>query len=290
MKNLLKISLAVSVLMLWLLGVNADETSSWTTSTWSTSTWTTTESSTWTTSTGSLNTSSWSTSTWSTSTWATSTWMTKDELKEKIRENIENFKEENGKLRDVLKLSDEEKAELDTLRSEHEEDVKALKAEYEAKINAATTPEAKDVLREELRTKLHELNKTYLEEMNSLVSKNEEAKAYIMARKAVFDENKVLKQEFAKSREELRWDKKEHVLKYKDKFVKSIWKKVEKIAMQKSEKLEKVLVKIDAMMDRFEANTKLSEENKTKILAQLIALKELVEDSLESVEIEQEIE
>lgn len=275
MKNLVKISLAISILMLWLLVVNADETSSWTTSTW-----TTTESSSWTTSTGSQDTS----------TWATSTWMTKDELKEKIKENLENFKEENGKLRDVLKLSDEEKAKLDTLRAEHEEDIKELKAEYEAKISAATTPEAKDVLREELRTKLHELNKAYLEEMNSLISRNEEAKAYVLARKAVFDENKTLRQEFAKSREELRWDKKEHVLKYKDKFVKSIWKKVEKIAMQKAEKLEKVLVKIEAMMDRFEANTKLSDENKTKILAQLIALKELVEDSLESVEIEQEVE
>lgn len=255
MKNLVKISLAVSILMLWLLAVNADETS-----------------------------------TWSTSTGATSTWMTQNELKQKIRGNLDNFIQENGKLKDILKLTDEEKAEVDALREEHKDDVEALKAEYEAKIASWATLEEKDLLRVELRTKLHELNKTFLEEMNSSVSRSDEVKAYVTARKAVFDENKALRMANLKNREELRWDKKVHVLKYKDKFVKAIWKKIDKIAMSKATALEKVLVKIDAMMDRFEANTKLSEENKTKILAQLIALKELVEDSLENSEIEQEVE
>lgn len=254
MKNLFKSFLVLSVFIVWWISVNADDTL--------------TES----------------------SSWTTSTRMIKYELKQKIRWNIKDFKNENGKLKDILKLTDEEKTQLDALREEHKDDVEAIKAEYEAKIASWTTLEEKDLLRVELRTKLHELNKTFLEEMNSFVSKSDEVKAYVMARKAVFDENKALRMAHLKAREELRWDRKEHILKHKDKFVTSIWKKIEKIAISKATALEKILVKIDAMMDRFEANTKLSEENKTKILTQLIALKELVEDSLETSEIEQEIE
>gem|GEM_PF-6327957 len=40
------------------------------------------------------------------------------------------------------------------------------------------------------------------------------------------------------------------------------------------------------MIAKFEANTKLSDTNKEKIMAQLTALKELVEDSIDSSELE----
>jgi hypothetical protein len=46
--------------------------------------------------------------------------------------------------------------------------------------------------------------------------------------------------------------------------------------------LENVLDKIDVMMEKFDANTKISEINKEKIMSQLTALKELLEDSLDS--------
>lgn len=44
------------------------------------------------------------------------------------------------------------------------------------------------------------------------------------------------------------------------------------------------------MIAKFEANTKLSEANKQKILDQLKALKELIEDSVTEQEIEAEVD
>jgi hypothetical protein len=69
---------------------------------------------------------------------------------------------------------------------------------------------------------------------------------------------------------------------YKEKFDWKLWDKIEKIAKKDPEKLRIIIQKIDAIIKKFDENTKLSEEDKDKIFSQLEALKELVKDNLDS--------
>lgn len=274
MKTILKTSLVLSTIVLWTLWVSADETASGTITT-----------STGTTSTGVL----------------TQTGVTKDEWKQKmkeerdslhenIKENLQDFRTHSGSLRDNLHLSDEDKAKLEALRSEHKSDMETLKADYEAKIKVATTLEEKEVLRVELREKMQELSKAYLTELKTLVSQDEQAHAYIEARKAVFEENKALRKASLEKRRELRGERVSQILTQKEVLTKSLGSRVDTIVQKKPEKVVNILTKVEAMIQKFETNTKLTEVNKQKILDQLKALKELIEDSVTNQEIETEVE
>lgn len=267
MKTILKTSLVLSTIVLWIVWVNADESASGTTST------------------GVL----------------TQTGITKDEWKQKmkeerdslhenIKENLQDFRTHSGSLRDNLHLSDEDKAKLEALRSEHKSDMETLKADYEAKIKVATTLEEKEVLRVELREKMQELSKAYLTELKTLVSQDEQAHAYIEARKAVFEENKALRKASLEKRRELRGERVSQILTQKEVLTKSLGSRVDTIVQKKPEKVVNILTKVEAMIQKFETNTKLTEVNKQKILDQLKALKELIEDSVTNQEIETEVE
>lgn len=267
MKTILKTSLVLSTIVLWIVWVNADESASGTTST------------------GVL----------------TQTGITKDEWKQKmkeerdslhenIKENLQDFRTHSGSLRDNLHLSDEDKAKLEALRSEHKSDMETLKADYEAKIKVATTLEEKEVLRVELREKMQELSKAYLTELKTLVSQDEQAHAYIEARKAVFEENKALRKASLEKRREFRGERVSQILTQKEVLTKSLGSRVDTIVQKKPEKVVNILTKVEAMIQKFETNTKLTEVNKQKILDQLKALKELIEDSATNQEIETEVE
>jgi PHP family Zn ribbon phosphoesterase len=80
------------------------------------------------------------------------------------------------------------------------------------------------------------------------------------------------------------------VIKYKENFVKRIGSKIEVLAQKKPEKLEQILTKIDKMIEKFENKTNLSSEKKDKIISQLIAIKEMVEDKLEETELNEDNE
>ena len=71
------------------------------------------------------------------------------------------------------------------------------------------------------------------------------------------------------------------VEKYKQAFLNRLGDRIKKIP---TSKLEKVLPKIDKIIERFEKNTKLSKERKERILSQLGALKEIIEDRLNEVQ------
>lgn len=271
MKTILKTSLALSAILLGTFSVSADETSSETT--WTEVTWTET---------------------------VTQTGMTRDEFKQKMQEerktlhtdvkqNLRDFRTQSGTLRDHLNLSDEDKAKVDALRAEHKASADALKAEYDAKIKAATTAEEKDALRNELRDKMQALWESFYSEMKELVPQNDEVHTYVDARKAVFEENQALRKASLEKRKELRGERANQILAHKEKFVKTLGSKITTIVEKKPERVETIVSKIDAMIAKFEANTKLSETNKQKILDQLKALKELVEDAVSENEIESEM-
>lgn len=274
MKTILKTSLVLSTIVLWTLWVSADETAS-----------------------GIIATSTGATSTGV----LTQTGVTKDEWKQKmkqereslhqdVKDNLQDFKTQSGSLRDNLNLSAEDKAKVEALRKEHALEMDALKADYEAKINLATTPEQKEALRAEMRVKMQELSKAYFEELRTLVPQDAQAHAYIDARKAVFEENQALRKASLEKRKELRWERKSYIIAQKEILTKSLGKKVDTIVEKDQEKVANILTKIDAMIAKFEVNTKLSEANKQKILDQLKALKELIEDSVTEQEIEAEVD
>ena len=214
----------------------------------------------------------------------------REEMKSQIRENREEMK---NNLHDFRKenwtsswafnnLSDEIKAKIKTLQETFRTSTEALKKEYESKIKSATWVELKDTLRQELKTKLEEMVIAHHEQLKQLVWNDEEALAWVEARKEIAEKNKEIREENKTAREEFRGDRKGQVLAFKEKYHSQLWAKLNKVWAKSPEKLENILWKIDAMMVKFDTNTKISEANKEKIMSQLTALKELLEDSLDT--------
>jgi Mg2+ and Co2+ transporter CorA len=83
-------------------------------------------------------------------------------------------------------------------------------------------------------------------------------------------ENGVIRQDFRQVRQDLK-------VKYKEKFVKALGTKLDKFS---TERLNKVLEKIEIAIEKTNANEKLSQTNKDKILAQLDALKAIINEKL----------
>ena len=216
----------------------------------------------------------------------------RNEMKAQIRENrneikgnLKSFREQYGTASWVFdNLSDEVKAQIENLKNEHKTWVDTLKNEYKSKIDSASWSETKDLLRQELKTKIEELTIVYHEELKSLVWNDTEALAWVEARKEVALKNKEIREENLQARIEFRGDRQGQIVALKEKYYTQLWEKITKIWSKKPEKLETILTKIDVMIEKFEANTKLSETNKEKIMSQLTALKELIEDTLDQDE------
>lgn len=207
------------------------------------------------------------------------------ENRDEIKDNLKSFREQNWTASWVYNnLSDEVKTQIEELREEHKTSIETIKNEYNLKIESASWSESKDALRLELRTKLEELNISYHEELKVLVGNDAEALAWVKARKEVALKNKEIREENQQARIEFRWERQSQIVAFKEKYHAQLWEKITKIWNKKPEKLETILTKIDAMIEKFEANTKLSETNKEKILSQLTALKELIEDTLDQDE------
>ena len=81
------------------------------------------------------------------------------------------------------------------------------------------------------------------------------------------------------ARIEFRGKLNDKVEKYKNNLGSKLEKGLPKI---KEEKIENVLTKIDKVTEVIEKNTKISQIKKDQILTQIIALKELLEEELES--------
>lgn len=82
-----------------------------------------------------------------------------------------------------------------------------------------------------------------------------------------------------KARIEFRGERSELVSKYKEAFAKRL---IEKLPKMSSDKLEKLLVRIESNITKLEANTRTTTEAKDKIISQLISLKELIEEEIEN--------
>lgn len=105
-------------------------------------------------------------------------------------------------------------------------------------------------------------------------------------RKSVFSTNQDLRDENREIRSNFKAAKKEKIEKFRKAFTQRVGSRLETLS---DEKLEKVIVKIDTMLERFETQADISEERREDMLSALLALKEMIEEELESDDLEEDV-
>lgn len=208
---------------------------------------------------------------------------TREELKEEvktkkdeIKTNREEFKENSWDLKDILSdISDEQKEELKTLRDAHRATVEDIKEQLKNK--ELTSDE-----REELRNQLDEETTSYAEDVKEVIGDDAEASSYVDSRLELRNKNSEIRDEIRETRVETRGEMADMIETYKEAYFSKLATVVPKLA---TEKLEKLSTKVDTMIEKVEANTKLSQDKKDKLVAQLVSLKEIIDEELETRDI-----
>lgn len=196
--------------------------------------------------------------------------------KDEIKTNREEFKENSWDLKDILSdISDEQKEELKTLRDSHRATVEDIKEQLKNK--ELTSDE-----REELRNQLDEELSSYAEDVKEVIGDDAEASSYVDSRLELRNKNSEIRDEIRKNRVETRGEMGDMIEKYKEAYFSKLATVVPKLA---TEKLEKLSTKIDTMLEKIEANTKLSQDKKDKLVAQIVSLKEIIDEELETRDI-----
>lgn len=196
--------------------------------------------------------------------------------KEEIKENRDEYKKDRGELKEIFsEVNDEQKEELKTIREEHKTKVEEIKEKLKNK--ELTTDE-----REALRIELDKEIQSYAEAVKEIVWENAEVESYVDSRLELRDKNKSVREEIRNNREEFRWERSQLVLEFKETYY---WKVAQVVPKLSDAKLEKLSTQIDSLIAKAEANTKLSQENKDKMVAQLTSLKEIIDEELETREI-----
>lgn len=188
--------------------------------------------------------------------------------REKMKENREEFKWERGTWVLVkLNLTDDQKAQIKVIMDAH----KVKMDEYKKAL------EAKEITKEDMIVKVEELRNATNESLKTLLWDNEEALRVLSLKKVMLDKNMEVRKENIEVRKDFKDQRQALRVKYKEKFVKALWTKLDNL---NETKLNKVLTKIEAAIEKTTANDKLSEVNKNKILAQLEALKAIINEKL----------
>lgn len=156
-------------------------------------------------------------------------------------------------------IASQKKATHDAKKAEYEKNKEAKKAEYE---------KAKEAKKAEMDAKREEGKKKIEEHKAEMDKKKEEMKKMMEEKRG----------EIKETREEWKAKHAELVTRYKEAFK----AKVEaKLASMNQEQLEKVLGNVEKQIQKVQAS-KLVQEKKDNILAQLHALKELIQSKLDT--------
>jgi len=198
------------------------------------------------------------------------------ERKLNIKNNWENFQEEyKEEAKEAFsELSDEDKEKLKELKEKHMEVNKIIKEKLKEK---NLTLEERENLKEEIR----EINNQFTENVKEIVWDNEVVIQFIEKREELRNENNELRSETREARRKYRWEYRELVGKYKQIFLNKLSKILPKLSI---EKIGKVSERIEKMILQVEGKENITDEKKEKSLSQLIGLKELMEEELESRE------
>jgi len=175
-------------------------------------------------------------------------------------------------------VSDENKEELKTLREENKTAKNEIKESLKDK--NLTLEE-----REELQEELKEINEAYDEKVAELVAGSETATAFLEERKALKEQNAAIRAEAKEARKAYRDGRDEKVEEYKEIFLGKLAQAIPRIG---DDKLATIGEKIEKMVENIEANDNITDEKKDKLLAQVISLKEILEEELENRELDEE--
>ncbi len=194
--------------------------------------------------------------------------------KEKIKENRDSLKTAREEIKSGSRLTDEQKQKIKVLNE-------AMKTELAPLVKALR--QEKDLeKRKALIEVISTINKKYAEQIKAIAGTNEVVGDFIDKKIAVLDANKELRQENLDTREQARVQKSALVEKYKTAFMGKLKSRLDNIS---SDKLEKVLEKVNTMIKTTTNNTKLSATSKENLLSQLEALKEIIENKIDEATI-----
>lgn len=202
----------------------------------------------------------------------------RNEKKEVISTNLKDLKENRSEIKSEFSL----KSVLKWLNAELITKVKALDETFRADVKALEEKIKTNIWDietvKELRLELQNIRIAYNEKLISLVT-DTEVKNALTKRLELLKQNFLLVNSNIDARIEFRWTLNDKVTTYKDKLSTKLWNGLPKV---KEANIEKVLSKVDGVITIIENNTKITQDNKNKIMAQIIALKELLEEQIES--------
>lgn len=201
--------------------------------------------------------------------------------KEQVRTDVKTTRDDLQTERQEVKvgLTQEQQAQMKTIMTSLETEIKALREsitstnleEIKSKIEVlrvSYTDQVKALWYEQSIT--DSLLKMLNERFNIFTKVNVEAKPALAEKKEAI---KNVTGEVKSKRDELR-------TKYKEWFKKQLGTKVEKLPV---EKLNRVIVNIDKLVQTITSNTSLSTTKKEALLAQLEAFKEIINDQLSTL-------
>lgn len=198
-------------------------------------------------------------------------WVTKEATKA----NITNFHQENGNITQFFKntLTEEEKTELKKALSDRE----AMSKMYSEKMMTAKKAwEDTTALEEEIKTKREGCMNRLLKFVDE--TKTESFKDFCQKRWEVAMENKDLRQETAMKNQVVRQETKNKVwdikAKYKELFITKYKNILDKVP---TERIPKIITKIEAQIEKVNSNTVLAQTKKDTLLWQLNALLEVLQ-------------
>ena len=168
-------------------------------------------------------------------------------------------------------LDEETKATVMAIKEANKEAFTALKAEYKEM-------EQTDENKEALKAKMNELKDSLYADLQEALAGNDEALAALnekMEKATDYANKKAVKTEARKAN---RGNKAEKVKGYKKAFSEKLKNNIDTIS---SEKLESVHSKIIVLVEKVEAKTNMDDDKQESLVAQLIALQEIIEDQIE---------
>ena len=168
-------------------------------------------------------------------------------------------------------LDEETKAQVMALKESNREAFAALKAEYKEM-------EQTDENKEALKVKMQELKDALYADLQEALVGNEEALAALDEQIEKAANYAAKKEEKMAAREANRGDRGEKVKGYKKAFAERLKNNLDTIS---TERLESVHGKVLSVIEKVEARTNMDADKKDALVAQLIALQEIIEDQIE---------
>ncbi|MDD5770230.1 MAG: hypothetical protein PHE25_04615 [Candidatus Gracilibacteria bacterium] len=209
------------------------------------------------------------------------------QIKDEFKNQMETTKQVVNQAKDYAK--DQIETTKKSLTQEQLTKVSELMKTLEVSIKYLRENITKDNL-DEIKTKADELKAEYLQKFDD--AGLSDVKNIIESRFEIFYQNNFVKKpeiqktknDYKKQILEARMQAKMTVddlkMKYKQKFVKQL---ESKLATLSTDKIKNILAKIDIVIEKYNANTEITQEQKDKFIAQLNALKELLQEKLDEI-------